>query len=439
MNIPPELAAFISSNPDDILKQWSSYENGSYLDYCSYYIYCDEIDNILSRNVIDIYENIKSFISDKIKGYIWHKDKFNLQIIIPSNDNNGKESPIYLHGLVKYGDNIEDEWYIVFLLIEISKRFANLSIKVVDAEGEFLLIEAADYLPKWIGPENSENRVWIRNGMLHIISPEDVGSSMHSGIKISQAIDALQRSDTILSTCADAKIQKCIKNRTVDVYPRKAKASEFNTICYVPINVASLLHSHPELLNIAVESFCSSDKSNTKHTAAMSLFERDLKLDEMITVSIRFTRALYAQMTFKEFHPPKKFHKVMNTINASCSDSETLRLVKQSFDIGTRLTVGLEIAYQKSRVESVKNKSYNERSNVEYFINAMKKSNRLHVDVDPSFVNSLKTKFFDGNIIMSKKNDYNKASQLLNEGIDIIIIYNSYNNSIFKSRKRRQF
>jgi hypothetical protein len=266
MNIPPELAAFISSSPDDLLKQWSNYEN-SVIDYCSYYIYCDNINHILSSHVIDTYESVKSYIDDKIKDYLWHKHKFNLQIIVPSNDSSssngssGNKSPIYFHGLVKYGDNIEDEWYIVYILIETSKKFPGLSIKVVDADGEFILIEAADYLPKWIGPENSENRVWIRNGLINIISPEDVGSSNHSGIKISQAITALQRSNTKLSTCADDRVQSCIRNRTVNVYPGKAKASEFTTICYLPTNVASLLQTHPDLITIAVESFCSSDKN----------------------------------------------------------------------------------------------------------------------------------------------------------------------------------
>lgn len=31
--------------------------------------------------------------------------------------------------------------------------------RVEDNDGEFLLIEAADYLPKWLNPESSENRV----------------------------------------------------------------------------------------------------------------------------------------------------------------------------------------------------------------------------------------------------------------------------------------
>ena len=32
---------------------------------------------------------------------------------------------------------------------------------VSDSDGEFLLIEAADYLPSWVTPNNSENRVRI--------------------------------------------------------------------------------------------------------------------------------------------------------------------------------------------------------------------------------------------------------------------------------------
>jgi len=30
---------------------------------------------------------------------------------------------------------------------------------IQDSDGEFLLIEAADYLPKWLNPDTAENRV----------------------------------------------------------------------------------------------------------------------------------------------------------------------------------------------------------------------------------------------------------------------------------------
>jgi len=66
---------------------------------------------------------------------------------------------MYLHGLTNYGDSVEDEWLIVYILRELSRRYPELWIKVVDTDGEFLLIEAANALPRWLNPEIADNRV----------------------------------------------------------------------------------------------------------------------------------------------------------------------------------------------------------------------------------------------------------------------------------------
>ena len=63
--------------------------------------------------------------------------------------------------------------------------------RVWDNDGEFLLIEAAYSLPRWLKPELSANRVWLNGGALHLVplpspaapalppllSPAQVGSS----------------------------------------------------------------------------------------------------------------------------------------------------------------------------------------------------------------------------------------------------------------------
>ncbi|XP_077038857.1 protein ecdysoneless homolog [Agelaius phoeniceus] len=69
------------------------------------------------------------------------------------------EIPAHLGGTTVFGDNVEDEWFIVYLLREIAREFPGLAASIDDNDGEFLLIEAADFLPKWLNPENSENRV----------------------------------------------------------------------------------------------------------------------------------------------------------------------------------------------------------------------------------------------------------------------------------------
>ncbi|XP_037996743.1 protein ecdysoneless homolog [Motacilla alba alba] len=69
------------------------------------------------------------------------------------------DTPAHLGGTTVFGDNVEDEWFIVYLLREISREFPGLAASIDDNAGEFLLIEAADFLPKWLNPENSENRL----------------------------------------------------------------------------------------------------------------------------------------------------------------------------------------------------------------------------------------------------------------------------------------
>ena len=64
-----------------------------------------------------------------------------------------------LHGRTNFGDSIEDEWLIVFLIRELTLSFPDLWAKIVDTDGQFLLIEAANALPKWLNPEVADNRV----------------------------------------------------------------------------------------------------------------------------------------------------------------------------------------------------------------------------------------------------------------------------------------
>lgn len=43
--------------------------------------------------------------------------------------------------------------------------------QVWDNDGEFLLVEAAYQLPRWLSPETAPNRVWLHRGAVHIVPP----------------------------------------------------------------------------------------------------------------------------------------------------------------------------------------------------------------------------------------------------------------------------
>lgn len=66
-----------------------------------------------------------------------------------------------LRGRTEYGDSVEDEWVVVWLLRRLTRKFEDLWVKVNDSDGEFLLIEAAGTLPEWLEPEVADNRVGL--------------------------------------------------------------------------------------------------------------------------------------------------------------------------------------------------------------------------------------------------------------------------------------
>ncbi|XP_063020341.1 protein ecdysoneless homolog [Melospiza melodia melodia] len=86
---------------------------------------------------------------------VWQRQPFRLRYV-PGRG----EIPAHLGGTAEFGDNVEDEWFIVYLLREMSRELPGLAASIDDNDGEFLLIEAADFLPKWLNPESSENREW---------------------------------------------------------------------------------------------------------------------------------------------------------------------------------------------------------------------------------------------------------------------------------------
>ncbi|KAK2498101.1 hypothetical protein MC885_009028 [Smutsia gigantea] len=196
-------------------------------------------------------ERIMTQFAPMLVPYIWQNQPFNLKY------KPGKGGvPAHMFGITKFGDNIEDEWFIVYLVKEITKEFPELVARIEDNDGEFLLIEAADFLPKWLDPENSANRVFFHHGELCIIpaprKPGAVSWLPATTPTIPQALNIISaHPEKIL---ASESIRAAI-NRRIRGYPEKIQASLHRAHCFLPAGIVAVLKQHPRLLAAGVQAF----------------------------------------------------------------------------------------------------------------------------------------------------------------------------------------
>ncbi len=86
--------------------------------------------------------------------YLWQRDAFNLAAAPTAS----AATQPFLQGTLCFGENNEDEWFTVWLLQQITSQISGTAARIWDEDGEFLLIEAAHVLPRWLQPNTSPER-----------------------------------------------------------------------------------------------------------------------------------------------------------------------------------------------------------------------------------------------------------------------------------------
>ncbi|CAG9831641.1 unnamed protein product [Diabrotica balteata] len=290
-----------------------------------------EQENILTA----LLDKTNKIIHKYTKNFLWHKDDFKLVIRTSTsnflNEIEGQKEalPPHLYGVSHYGDNIEDEWFMVFLLRQLTKELTGSIARVHDIDGEFLLIEAAEYLPNWARPETCENRVYMYDGNIHLI-PHD---STSTTITINEAVSSVRENPT--STVASTEIQNAIKTK-LDGYPDKLKDNIHNAVVYIPIGVAKALKAKPNLISAAVQVFCNRDSVDLKACRAMKYFPPENRVKQRVT----FTKCLYAMLTHSKYLPDRR-----TGWNLPPSNSKEY----QSNILGVKLACGFEILASQAK------------------------------------------------------------------------------------------
>ena len=79
----------------------------------------------------ELFLTINASVLNLIGDYIWQKEPFVLRKILSSGGSKGEQNAgvPYFHGLTRYAENVEDEWFIVYILLKLTEQFPDIIIR----------------------------------------------------------------------------------------------------------------------------------------------------------------------------------------------------------------------------------------------------------------------------------------------------------------------
>ncbi|OBT54394.1 hypothetical protein VE04_05871 [Pseudogymnoascus sp. 24MN13] len=275
-----------------------------------------------------------------LKDYIWQRDDFNLKLEQSS-------GLMHLRGLTNYGDSVEDEWLIVHILRELTKQFPDLWVKVVDTDGEFLLIEAANALPRWLNPEIADNRVWINNQKLRIIplaaatawSANAKTNPVSRPLELQEALDVIKDSPNVIINSPLVETEAFFRLRN---YPAQISNSMHSALTRIPRKLAFIIHNCPAAIAPAVEAFYLRDPIGLKPLEGPSsglVFPPE----DLVTVSVKFTKVLYAQIKSQQFEVPRAWKPIFSEKETKAKSDPTKLADLLRLETGMKITSGFEM------------------------------------------------------------------------------------------------
>ncbi|KAI1441624.1 SGT1-domain-containing protein [Annulohypoxylon stygium] len=265
------------------------------------------------------------------RGYIWQRDSFQLRL-------ERDQDLVYLRGATDYSDSVEDEWLIVYLLRELTKSFPTLWVRVFDSDGEFLLVEAASVLPKWLSPEIDSNRAWIHDGKLYML-PMEASSGMKRPLSLPEAVGFIKSSpDTLVhSTFVEAEAFYRLEK-----YPEHIMSTMHHSLVTIPRKLACILHEKPSTIAPAVEAFYLRDPVAIKPLLSSS---KDLHFppNDLVTISVKFTKVLFAQLKSQRFPAPPIWSTILEAAEKQAAGAEHTQTRLTRLEMGMKVASGFEM------------------------------------------------------------------------------------------------
>lgn len=264
-----------------------------------------------------------------LKDFIWQREDFKLTL-------EREEGRSFLRGRTNYGDSIEDEWLIVYILRELSKQYPEIWIRVTDTDGQFLVIEAANALPRWLNPEIADFRVWLNNAKLLIVPLEKLGGQLIDAkarsLSLNEALSRIENRTSKLLHLPAVETEAFYRLRR---FPEQIADSLHHALLTVPRKLAYVLHKNPAYISAAVEAFYLRDPIALRPLQGPHHTGLYFPPTDLVTMSVKFTKVCYAQLKSQEFAPPPPWVEYVSAKREAKSQDRA--------EMGLKATCGFDI------------------------------------------------------------------------------------------------
>ena len=279
----------------------------------------------------------------------------------------------HLRATLRYGHSLNDQWFAVALMYRVADILSKahgqkVAIEFIDVDdGNFLLIEAADALPKWVdevGFEGMSNRTWLEEGYIHIIPVNVRSLSGDMSLSKEEALCALV--DETTYTKAPSGVQEAIHNRiqhfVASLQPTGVIGSSatqdwlHRAAVVLPLNLAVLFRSQPDLIPSCVHAFCRCE-GRQHQNFQIPLGDRKpqpslhppIRFERLVKTVVTLSRTTYALLLTGEgmvpppFAIPKEYRSVeLNRTRRHLKNEALTDRFRHAIEGGIRLTRGFE-------------------------------------------------------------------------------------------------
>lgn len=276
-----------------------------------------------SSKLLDWINSLCPFLSS----FVWQREAFDLRV-----------SDGVICGSTAFGDNMCDEWFIVFLLVELSRNFPQVVIEVRDNDGEMLLVEAAMALPEWVDPETSQHRVFLFRGEIQLLGvPEEGQEELPFAPAFvetrEKGVSLVRKFGPSGLTRASDQVQACLAARIGEM-PQRALIENFHWCrLRMPLELARLLQGRPRAIARGVEAFYYREVEDDGKLRTLNRFDTRVQ----VVVRVRFSRYLFAQLLQQTFPIPSSRFSLP-------PENDSLR---KAAELGMKLTCGFELLWNR--------------------------------------------------------------------------------------------